>query len=92
MLISNTAPVVKPAVDEKVYPHIWVNNIQINTPNPTSKGRAVFTLSPYDANTGEMLENAKRQIVIKDLFDVIADKPAFQEAMSAILAAINEIK
>jgi hypothetical protein len=39
-----------------------------------------------------MLENAKRQIVIKDLFDVIADKPAFQEAMSAILAAINEIK
>jgi hypothetical protein len=92
MLISNTIPVVKPAQEEKTYPHIWVNNIRINTPSPTEKGSAVFIVSPYNGATGEMLENAHRQINIEDLFEAISASPTLQQAMGAILAAVNEIK
>lgn len=92
MLVSNTQPVVKPAVSEKVYPHIWINNIQINTPNPTAKGRVVITVSPYDGTTGEMLENSQRQIVVKDLFEAIKGNETLQQAFDAILIAVNELK
>ena len=92
MPITNTAPVVKPSTTEKTYPHLWINNIQINCPSPTAKGRAVFTVSPYDGTSGEMLEGSQRQIVVKDLFDAIATSPTLQQAMGAIFAAVDEIK
>jgi hypothetical protein len=90
MAISNTAPVVIPATDEKEFPHIWIRSIRINAPS-TTQGRAMFELCPYDSATGEIL-NQPRIVAINDLWAKINESTEFQTAMAAIFAAVDTIK
>ena len=91
MILNNTQPIVIPAVEQKEFPHLWLNNIHIHVPSRT-QGMAIISISPYNSQTQEIGEGTVKNIVIDDLWKAISEVPEAAVAMSAILAAIEPLE
>lgn len=91
MTLNNTQPIIIPAMEQKEFPHLWLNNIHINTQS-TTQGMAIISISPYNSQTQEIGDAIIKNIVVHDLWKAISEVPEVAVAMRAILAAIEPLE
>ena len=92
MAIQFQTPVTQPA---KTYPDIAIQGLHIVWDNPTQPVRARFVVRPYNAQLNEFSKDS----AIVDINDVyatataraIAEKPELAAALTAVLAAVEQI-
>lgn len=91
MLIQNTEPVVIPQTEAKTYPHLWISRVLIEAPN-VDNARAYIELHPYNSTTKEILKDSSERIHIDNIWSSAQENPAIQDAINALLEAVNVIK
>lgn len=77
-----------PAIAEKTFPHAYVTELAINARSNGDADTLYCVVTPYDANTGEMLPQQAIEIRTP-LWAAVAAVPELQAAMGAILAAVG---
>lgn len=93
MLLINDNPVVIPAKEEEVYPHLWVNHISVTT-NEVGQGRVTICIVPYNADTQKVnLDPNVSEVISTDkLWESFNEVPEMRAAMNAILTAVQPLK
>lgn len=93
MLLVNDNPVVIPAKEEEVYPHLWVNHISVTT-TAVGEGRVTICIVPYNAETQKInLDSSVSQVISTDrLWEALNAVPEVRTAMNAILASVQPLK
>jgi hypothetical protein len=91
MLIQNTEPVVIPQAEAKTYPHLWISRVLIDAPS-VDNARAYIELHPYNSTTKEILNSSSERIHIDNIWSSAQENPAIQDAINALLEAVNAIK
>lgn len=81
-------PVQRAAVTEKTFDQLWVRNLVIVAPSPTSEGQISLEWLPM-AEDGELYTtDGPRRIETAELFRAISEVPELAAAYDAVLAAI----
>lgn len=93
MLLVNDNPVVVPAKEEEVYPHLWVNHVSVTT-TAVGEGRVTICIVPYNAETQKInLDPQVSRVVSTDkLWQALNEVPEVRAAMNAILAAVQPLQ
>lgn len=90
MIINLATPVVRPPVEAKTFPDVWISNLDINI-QPGSAGRAIVTWLPWRSADNTFPEDmAPRQFNVPDLLGKLESDAGFQnvwEAITSYLAA-----
>ena len=91
--IINDNPIEVEATTASVYDKLYIKNFRINTDGEVGKGIVVANLVPF--NGTDTLKEPVQSIVIKDIFEAMADenrpeelRTLLQNAMGVILQAI----
>ena len=85
IIISQSIVVPATTTPEIVYNAVWISNISIIAPRPTVPVRAVATFVPYSTDTGDILTNKSKTIMIQDVFNAATGNTELSNAMSSIL-------
>jgi hypothetical protein len=92
MPLENPNPVVVPQVSEKVFPHLWIYNINVHAPTVTT-GRITIETLPY--NNDEQIigsGNFVESIHTDDLWGAVNEVPEVAIAMGSIFNAIEPLR
>ena len=91
MIIQNTEPLVVAPTQEKSYPHFWISRIVIDAPK-VETARVHIELSPYNADTKEILHSSRERIHIEDIWSMAQENIEIRNAINSIVQAVNIIK
>ena len=88
MNIPSPDPVVFPATPEKVFPHLWIKRLLLESPS-VDNGKMEAEFCPYNAETKEIGPSAfNKQFSTTDLWDAVDEVPEVAAAYGAILASV----
>lgn len=87
MRITLNEPIVVPQVDEKVFPHILVSNLNVNVTSLTQASYQVI-LVPANFDTNEY-DYSKKMIIKGDLISEMGENPAIALAWDSVVEAIG---
>jgi hypothetical protein len=68
---------------------LWVTNIQIIAPNPSSSIRAVVNITPYNSASGSMFPALRKTVNFPDIASASQQYPVIATAMESILSAVQ---
>ena len=91
MPININNEVVVPPTEEKSFPNVWVQSINISAPNPNQPVKAYIRIMPYNSDTGEVYEDGQRMIVLEDVFAEAQSNESVAVAMGAIFSAVQSL-
>lgn len=84
-------PTLVPPQEGKTYPHLWVSNLEI-VADDTQTGALSATFSPYNADTGDILNNKSERFATNDLWLLVGEVPEAANAMKAIAESVPAIR
>lgn len=87
MRITLKEPIVVPQVDEKVFPHLLVSNLNVNVVSLTEASYSVVVV-PANFDTGEY-DHSNRTLIEGDLIAEMNENPAVATAWSSVVEAIG---
>ena len=90
--LTNPNPVTIEPTEAKEYPHLWLYNIIVHSPTPTS-GRVCIETLPYNSDTKE-IGSGENMVAIQtdDLWAAVDEVPEVAQAMLAIFNAIQPLR
>ena len=84
-------PIVAPPKEPKVYPIVWIRNLQIQAHDPTGEGKLYLEIVPM-AEDRELLYSGTIEIKTDTLYQAMNEVPELAQAFGAILAAVKPLK
>ena len=84
-------PIVAPPQPPKVYPIVWIRNLQIQAHDPTGEGKLYLEIIPM-AEDRELLYSRTIEIKTDTLYQAMQEVPELAQAFGAILAAVKPLK
>ena len=84
-------PIVAPPQPPKVYPIVWIRNLQIQAHDPTGEGKLYLEIIPM-AEDRELLYSGTIEIKSDTLYQAMQAVPELAQAFGAILAAVKPLK
>jgi hypothetical protein len=87
MRITLNEPIVVPQVDEKVFPHLLVSNLNVNVVS-LEKASYQAIVIPANFDTGEY-DHSSQTLIEGDLIAEISENPAIATAWSSAVEAIG---
>lgn len=91
MAIELEEPIVLEPRDLKVFPHLWLWKIIVDTPNDQVGTVSVYAY-PWNANTNEQLTTSPEYIECRDIWKCAEEVPEVAAAIDAIIEAITPMK
>ena len=84
-------PIVAPPKEPKVYPIVWIRNLQIQAHDPMGEGKLYLEIVPM-AEDRELLYSGTIEIKTDTLYQAMNEVPELAQAFGAILAAVKPLK
>ena len=84
-------PIVAPPAPQKVYPIVWIRNLQIQAHDPTGEGKLYLEIVPM-AEDRELLYSGTIEVKTDTLYQAMSEVPELAQAFAAILAAVKPTK
>ena len=92
MAITNPNPLEIPATEAKSFHDIWLTEVRIYAPTPTTGGISIQTL-PFNGSTGEIADRKhQKTIITNDLWLASSEVPEVAAAMQAVFAAVPALE
>ena len=84
-------PIVAPPTHPKVFPIVWIRNLQINAHDPNSEGQLYLEIVPMSADR-ELLYTGTIELKTAELYRAMVEVPELAQAFGAILGAVKPLK
>ena len=84
-------PIVAPPAPQKVFPIVWIRNLQIQAHDPMGEGKLYLEIIPM-AEDRELLYSGTIEIKSDTLYQAMQEVPELAQAFAAILAAVKPTK
>ena len=84
-------PIVAPPTPPKVFPIVWIRNLQIQAHNPGAEGNLYLEIVPMSEDR-ELLYSATQELRTDELYRAMTEVPELAQAFGAILAAVKPLK
>lgn len=91
MPISLDEVVISPQIQAKEYPYLWIYNLIIHAPSPTS-ARATIEYYPMAADGELYVQGGVRKLEAADFFKCLQEVPEVALAYQAVMASIMPMK
>jgi len=89
MAILLDKPITVPAQPARVADKLWLVSLNISAPSPTSKARVSALLAPYVGDTGEVLRDKAKMLVIDDVLTQAASDASLAATLEAVFTEID---
>jgi hypothetical protein len=84
-------PIVAPPQPPKVFPIVWIRNLQINAHDPSGEGQLYLEIVPMSQDR-ELLYSGTIELTTGELYRAMNEVPELAQAFGAILAAVKPLK